>query len=237
MVIELKINGRTVQAEEGKPILETARKEGFVIPTLCYHEMLGSSGRCRLCVVEVREGERKRIVTSCLFPAKEGMEIFTDTDEVRLVRRSVLELLLARCPSSEVIRSLADEYGVTHGRYAEDQDKGKCILCNLCVRVCKEIVGVSALGMSGKGPLKKVGTPFDEPSETCIGCGACVVICPTHHIVMEDEDGHRTVWNRRFELAKCPRCGHFHAPLYQLQWIAGRTGESVEDLMICQECR
>lgn len=236
-MIELTINGKTIQAEEGKPILEAARREGFVIPTLCYHELLGSSGRCRLCVVEVHEGGRKRVVTSCLYPAKPGMEIFTDTEEVRLVRRSVLELLLARCPTSEVIHHLAEEYGVTGGRYVEDTEHGKCILCNLCVRACRDIVGVSALGMSGKGPVKRVGMPFDEPSEACIGCGACVVICPTKHIVMEEEEGHRTVWNKKFELAKCPKCGRFHAPAYQLQWISGRTNTPLEELLVCQECR
>jgi len=236
-MVQLSINGKKVTAEEGETVLKVARREGFVVPTLCYHELLGSSGRCRLCVVEVHEGDRKRVVASCLYPVKENIEVLTNSDEVRLVRRTVLELLLARCPSAELIQDLAKQYGVSEVRYTPDKDHGKCILCNLCVRCCKDIVGVAALGMSGKGPVKKVGPPFDEPAETCIGCGACVVICPTGHIVMKEETGFRTVWNKKFELAKCSRCGRAHAPIFQLQWISGRSGVPLEELMVCQECR
>ncbi len=236
-MVEFRIDGRLVKAEEGQTILDVARREGFVIPTLCWHDTLGSDGRCRLCVVEVIRGSRRRVVTSCLYPVEAGIEVETASENVELVRRSVLELLLARNPASEVVRGLAAKYGVRDTRYGRDNDKGKCILCNTCVKTCDVIVGVSALSMVGKGPRKKVTTPFDGASDVCIGCGACAVACPTGHIFLEDRNGYRTIWKKRFELAKCPHCGRFHAPLEQLRYIEGRSGTPLDKLLICQDCR
>jgi bidirectional [NiFe] hydrogenase diaphorase subunit len=236
-MIEFTINGKKVSGEKDQTILDVAKAVGATIPTLCHHETLGSDGRCRLCVVEVHRGKRVRIVTSCLYPVEAGIEVFTESDDVKLVRKAVLELLLARCPQSDVLQYMGRQYGVTDVRYSKDNDKGKCILCNTCVRTCESIVGVSALGMSGKGPLKKVGTPFDEPSEVCIGCGACVVACPTGHIYMEDRNGFRTIWRKRFELARCPKCGRTHAPVEQLQFISGKSGTPLGQLLICQDCK
>jgi len=237
MDVEFTINGKRVLASKGETILDVARREGFVIPSLCHHEVLGSDGRCRLCVVEVQRGKRKRIVTSCLYTAENGIEVFTESPDVQLVRKTVLELLLARCPEAETIQYLARQYGVHDTRYVKDKDKGKCILCGICVRTCETIVGVTALSMSGKGPLKKVTTPFDEPSSVCIGCGACVIACPTGHIYMEDNNGIRTIWRKKFELAKCPKCGRYHAPLEQLEYIAKKSGTSLDELLICQDCK
>ncbi len=235
-MIELKINGRTVKAEEGETILTVSKREGFVIPTLCHNEILGSDGRCRLCMVEVQKGARKRVVTSCLYQAESGIEVLTETADIQLVRRTILELFLARNPASEVIRYLAGQYGVRETRYIKDNDKGKCILCNACVKTCETVVGVTALGLSGKGSFKKVTTPFDEPSDVCIGCGACLAVCPTGHIYMEDRNGVRTIWKKEFELARCPKCGRYHAPIEQLQFISQRSGTPLEKLMICNDC-
>jgi bidirectional [NiFe] hydrogenase diaphorase subunit len=236
-MVEFRIDGREVKAQEGETLLDVARREGFTIPTLCYHDVLGSDGRCRLCVVEVQRGAKKKIVTSCLYPVENGIEVSTESEDVILTRKTVLELLLARNPDAEVIRYLAAQHGVTNTRYTKDKDKGKCILCNLCVKTCETLVGVTALGMSGKGPVKKVTTPFDEPSDVCIGCGACVVMCPTGHIYMEDRNGVRTVWKKKFELAKCPRCGRYHAPVEQLRYISQRSGTPLDELLVCQDCK
>lgn len=237
-MITFKIDNKVVHAEEGEYLLDVARRNGFVIPTLCHHESLGSDGRCRLCVVEVKAKGRSRIVTSCLFPvSKDIEEVSTESEDVRLVRRTVLELLLARCPDSELLHYLGRQYGVSKVRYQADTDKGKCILCNLCVRTCEGIVGVSAIGVSGKGPTKKITPPFGEASDACIGCGACVAVCPTGHILMEDKDGVRLIWNKRFELARCPRCNRYHAPIEQLEFISKKTNVPLEDLMVCPSCR
>ena len=236
-MVELKINGKAVKAEKGETVLNVARQEGFVIPSLCQHESLGSDGRCRLCVVEVQRGNRRRMVTSCLYPVENGLEVFTETEDIHLVRKTVIELLLARCPNSEVIQYLAKQYNIDEVRYSKDNDKGKCILCNLCVKTCETLVGVTALCTAEKGPSKKATTPFDEISDVCIGCGACVVVCPTGHIYMEDNNGIRTVWKKRFELAKCPSCSRYHAPVEQLQFISKQSGVPYDELVICQNCK
>jgi len=236
-MVQLTINGRKVSAEEGEKLLKVARREGFAVPTLCHHEVLGSSVRCRFCVVEVHEEDRKRVIASCLAPAKEGMEVFTDSEEVRKARRTVLEGFLTRCPTAEVIQRLARQHGITPSSEPQETEFGKCILCTLCIRCCKEIVGVNALGLVGTGATQKVALRSDDPAAGCIGCGACVVICPTGHIVMKEEDGVRTVWNKSFELAAWPRCGRTHAPVFQLQWISGKTGVALDELMVCQDCK
>jgi bidirectional [NiFe] hydrogenase diaphorase subunit len=236
-MIQFRINGKEVRAEKGETILEAARKAAVTIPTLCHHDTLGADGRCRLCVVEIQRGNRRRIVTSCLYPVENGIDVFTETPDVRLIRSTVLELLLARCPDSEVIQYEARQHGVTTTRYTKDNDKGKCILCNLCVKTCETLVGVSAIGMTGKGSLKRVSAPFDEPSEVCIGCGACAVVCPTGHIYMEDRSGIRTIWKKKFQLAKCPNCGRYHAPLEQLEFISKKSGVPLNELLVCQDCK
>lgn len=227
-MIQLKINGKTVHTDDGHTILEVARAENIKIPTLCFHEKLGSSGRCKLCVVQVRTADGdERIVASCLYKAKEGMEIVTDSSEVAEARKKNLSELIVKAPSAERLQYLAIQYGLPIPNYTPEQSGNKCILCTLCVRMCKRVVGVGALSVSRK----------IQVSDDCIGCGACVVVCPTGHIKMTEEDGTRTVWGKSFNLATCPKCGRSQAPLFQLQWISEKVHVPLDELLICPDCR
>ena len=125
-MVNLTINNRAIEVEEGTTVLEAAETLGIKIPTLCHHKALSPYGGCRLCLVEVDDGRRKRIQTSCVYPAQEGLKIQTDTERVIKARNIVLELLLARSPESEQIKNLAEELGVTRTRIKKRDEK--CIL-------------------------------------------------------------------------------------------------------------
>ncbi len=237
-MVNFIIDGKKVEAVSGATILQVASEYGIVIPTLCSHDSIEPSGACRLCVVEIKKGARTRIVTSCLYQAEEGLTVDTKSERVMNVRRLVLELLLARNPEAQALKELAQELGVSpQPRFVPDTDKGKCILCRMCVAVCEKVVGVSAIGFSYRGSEKAVGVPFREDSEVCIGCGACAYVCPTGHIEMETAKDTRTIWGRTFAMSACKTCGRYFAPEDQLRYISEKTGVPMEELSVCTSCR
>lgn len=203
MMITLTIDEKTVEASENMTILEAAGKIDVPIPTLCYNSYLKPYGGCRMCLVEVENPatrSRPRLVSSCTYPVENGLIVRTKTEWVVDARKFILELMLARCPESPEIRELAREYKVAAedtstldavGRYlllrAPRPEHTKCILCGLCVRVCSEVVQRNALSLTYRGSQKKVKTPFDKISKTCIGCGSCAYLCPTNAITVEEE--------------------------------------------------
>ena len=237
-MVNLVIDNKKIQAEEDFTILQAAQNNGIEIPTLCHHDELTASGACRLCSVEIKKGNRTKIVTSCIYQVEEGLVVNTRNEKVLNVRRLVLQLLMARCPESEVIQEIAEKMDVKpQARFQLDEDKGKCILCRQCVEVCEEVVGVSAIGFSYRGADKVVGPPFMEASQTCIGCGACAYVCPTGHIIMEDLGDERIIWGKHFKMAKCKVCGKLFAPVTQLKHISKTTGVPLDKLTTCVDCR
>ncbi len=175
-MISMTLNGLDVQVEEGWTILEAARFYGIDVPTLCYHEGLSSYGACRLCIVEIGEGKNAKIVSSCTYPVEEGLKVRTASKKVHEYRKLIVELMVARCPSSKVIQDLASKLGVTKVRFTLKNDD--CILCGLCTRMCDEQMDARAIGLVNRGKNRKVATPFDIKSDVCRTCGACIYICP-----------------------------------------------------------
>jgi len=188
-MITFKIDGREVIGEEGQTILQVAQQYNVNIPTLCYHRALSPAGACRLCTVEVSDGRRSRLVTSCNYPVWRDIEVRTNSERVIKGRRMIVELLLARCPGVKVLQDLAREYGIEAPRFPLETDD--CILCGLCTRMCEERMGVSAISLTGRGVELEVDTPFHLHSDVCRTCGACALVCPTGHIKLEDITGRR----------------------------------------------
>ncbi len=178
-MINFYINDTPITAESGWTLLEAARHHGFDIPTLCYHEAVSSSGACRLCMVELKDGDWSKLVAACIFPVAEGLHVYTDTERVQNVRRWVFEMLLAECPASKEVKKLAERYGVVSTRFSAKNPEEECMVCGLCTRACEEIVGLSAISIMDRGVYKKIGAPFARPTEVCVACGCCVTICPT----------------------------------------------------------
>ncbi len=235
--VSLTIDGVKVESTPGRSLLLAAREADIQIPTLCYHDDLKPEGQCRLCLVEIGSAPRTRLVNSCTYPVEPDLVVQTASEPVLSARRLVLELLLARCPQAKIIQELAAQYGVYESRFKTDNPDELCILCGLCVRTCREVVGVSAISMANRTPGKTVATPFLEESEACIGCGSCVFICPTNVIEYAEKDGIRTVWGRDFELQPCNVCGNYIAPKAQLEHWAKVTGDPVESFLVCRDCR
>ena len=175
-MITLFINGLKVAVEEGTTILEASEFLGFPIPTLCHMEGLTPYGACRLCIVEIGEGPGAKLVTSCTYRAEEGLKVRTASARVVKARRMIIELLLATCPQSKTIQDLAAAHGVRRQRFKQEHED--CILCGLCVRMCREQMMAAAIGFSGRGRTRKIGTPFNVQADVCRLCGGCMYVCP-----------------------------------------------------------
>jgi len=238
MAVRLKINGVEIVAEQGESLLDVARRAGFTIPSLCHHEAVPAIGACRVCLVELKTDKGVLLTTSCNTPVEDGMKVVTDSPLIRKERAANLELLLARAPGARRIRELAAAYGVTEPRFkpVEDALLPNCILCELCVRVCEQL-GHSALNTVGRGDRKRIGLPFNKPSDACVGCGSCHAVCPTGCILMRDTPTTRTIWGQTFDFVLCKECGAPVITKKHRDFAVATKGLPEDYYDVCESCK
>ncbi|HEY3320732.1 MAG TPA: NADH-dependent [FeFe] hydrogenase, group A6 [Planctomycetota bacterium] len=205
----VNIDGRDIEINGERNLLELVRKAHIELPTFCYHSELSIYGACRLCLVQV---EGRGIMGACSTPPEAGMKIRTSTEELREIRRITLELLLANhdqncptCPKSAAckLQSLARRMGVQKVRFKPTQkfadvddssaslvrDPSKCVLCGDCVRVCNELQGIGAIDFAFRGSQAAVIPAFNRhlADVECINCGQCAAFCPTGALTPKSE--------------------------------------------------
>lgn len=172
--ITLEIDGKKVETQEGRTLLEAAKEIGINIPTLCYNEGLSPYGACRLCMVEISKGGRKRLVASCVYPVENDLIVRTDTERVRQIRKMILELLW---PAFE---HKAREYGLTESRFT--RERTDCSLCGLCVRTCAQPGRPGVAFFKGRGVERHVDFLPGKEAE-CSYCKVCYNLCTEGYIV------------------------------------------------------
>ena len=211
MKINIKIEGKDYQVEEGMTILEAARACGYEIPSLCsFNHGECSQGSCRVCLVEATGA--RGLVASCVYPVAEGMEVKISSPKAVAARRTSVELLLSNhsqncqqcrknghCELLYVSQLTGAREGAFQGEKTEShyddltpsivRDSSKCILCGRCIERCKNAHGNGVLGFEKRG-FKTFVAPAGNLSldkSPCLMCGQCVSVCPTGALLVKSE--------------------------------------------------
>ena len=224
-MITILLNNTEVKVEEHWTVLEACQFYGLAIPTLCHNPGLSNFGGCRLCLVEIGEGPRAKLVSSCTYPVEEGLSIHTDTARVLNARRMMIELSLSVAPNSKVLQDLASKFGVKQQRFKPRNEE--CILCGLCVRMCAEQMDGKAIGFQNRGYKRKISTPFDVKSKMCRECGGCIYICPACQARCHGPNAEDPICNAC--LTMDPTCVDVHDELQCWMYDAGRCGTCVRE--------
>jgi bidirectional [NiFe] hydrogenase diaphorase subunit len=207
--VKLKIDNVEVTVPEGTTILDAAKNNSIVIPTLCNLEGLTGYGGCRLCMVEIHGSPK--LFAACVTPVGMGMEVITQSDKLREYRKMAIQFILSErthicsvCVANNAceLQKLANELGVDHVMFQREWtslpvdsthdflvlDRNRCILCTRCIRVCDEIEGVHTLDLKMRGKDAQVIVDLDEDwgnSASCTSCRKCAKVCPVGAIYVE----------------------------------------------------
>jgi aldehyde:ferredoxin oxidoreductase len=189
--IEITINDKRVTVLKDTFLLKAVQEAGFRIPTLCHHKDLTPSGICRLCLCEIEDRGRKRLVTACNYPVRSEIKVETHSERVKTHRKLLAEMYLGRWPNVPLVKEIARQCGVIDGsRFKSeltDENPRACILCGHCVRACEEFIQERILDFAGRGIKRHLTMPFGEVDPHCVGCTSCAYVCPTGAIEIIDD--------------------------------------------------
>lgn len=225
-LVKLTINGQPVEAEKGALLIEVARQNGIDIPAFCYYEGLSLQAACRMCLVEVEKTPKLQV--GCTLPVADGMVVHTESEVVKSARKGTLEFLLTNhpldCPVCDKggeceLQDMVFRYGAGESRFTERKyhveekqwspvvyfDAPRCILCYRCVRICKEGMGVGALGIGNRGVTAEI-VPNRHDHLECDECGACIDICPVGALTSGTYRYHTRPWEMKHVGTICTHC-------------------------------
>ncbi len=216
-MINLKIDDKEIQVEEGTTILQAARQASIDIPTLCFLKDINEIGDCRMCIVQV-DG-RRGFATSCIQKVEEGMVVKTHSKEVIEARKVILDLILSNhqrdcltCTRNGncELQNLAVKFNVTGIEYEGETNKhqiddlspsivrdfNKCILCRRCVSVCKKVQEIGAIDCINRGFNSCISTVGDNSLNdvNCTFCGQCIEACPVG--ALREKDSIEEAWEK-----------------------------------------
>ena len=224
------VNGREVEADPTKPLIHACHTNGEEVPHYCYHPGLSPVGSCRICQVEVKQGEAPpRVVVACRTPVAEGMVVDTESPKAHETRRECLEFLLKNHPLDCPICDKAGECTLQDYSYHEQQgagrtseprrqlakrkdlgdvivlDQERCILCSRCVRFMEEVPKTPQLVVGQRGAHSVIETFMDEPLSGNYQ-GNLADVCPVGALTLKEFRFEARVWNLHKMASTCAEC-------------------------------
>lgn len=214
-MVNITIDGKAIQVEEGTTVLEAARAAGINIPTLCYLKGVNEIGACRMCLVEVKGA--RALQSACVYPVADGNEIYTSSPAIREARKTNLELLLSNhkkecltCVRNRncELQALCDQMNITEVEYEGEmcdlpiddssasivRDPQKCIACRRCIGACANLQNIHVIDAINRGFVTQIGPAFGQGlgDVACINCGQCVISCPVG--ALSEKSSIKDVW-------------------------------------------
>jgi len=224
--ITVIIDGRECSCEKGEYVFDVARRNGIEIPGYCRSDAFPEHrASCRMCMVELEQRGRTKLVASCVYPIDGECSINTKSERVEEDRAVLRALIKAEMPEEQ-----AREF-----ERVLQIENDKCILCGLCMQAC-ESLGTGAISLVNRGVEKDIDTPYGKENLACMGCLSCANVCPTMAITYEETETTRTIWHREFQLAKCERCGAVVGTTQSVMMARAKMGLPIGDPYLCAEC-